>query len=184
MTTDAQGENVHVDDGAPAMSSRRRMLRRSVGTAAPVIATLVSGPVSAGSCLVASGFTSSATFTSRHPLGVNNCAGISPAGWISLGAVGNATSKFNAIFASGNSYKLDGNPTLLEVLQGTDPLARDVAAAWLNAKKPVTGYVITAAQAVTIWQTFGSGATYTPAGVTVAWTVDQTKKWIEMSWAA
>ena len=47
--------------------SRRRMLRRSLGAAAPVVVTLASGPVLAGNCVVASSFVSATTFTSRHP---------------------------------------------------------------------------------------------------------------------
>ena len=190
MSAERHSDAMKVPDGAGrpgVLASRRRMLRRSLVTAAPVVTTLASGPVAAGVCLNASGFVSAATFNSRHP-GLNNCDGVSPAGWVNQTAwpVDKNTQKFNAIFASGGSYKLAigsvNNPTFLQALQCQNVLAQDVAAAWLNAMNHTAGYVVTTDQAVAIWRALYSGGTYQPPNVVTPWSAAQTREWLEFSW--
>lgn len=191
MSAERHSDAIEVPDGAErssVLASRRRMLRRSLATVTPVVTTLASGPVAAGVCLNASGFVSTATFASRHP-GLSNCDGVSPAGWVARTAwpCNKNTQNFNAIFASGSSYKLTlgsvNNPTLLQALQGTNVLAQDVAAAWLNAMSGVSGYVITTTQAVAIWQALcGGSGTYQPLNVATPWSLAQTQDWLEASW--
>ena len=175
-------------DSSVVLASRRRMLRRSLTTVAPVVATLASGPVAAGVCLNASGFVSANTANSRHP-NLSNCQGLSPSAWASQSTwpVNKSSQKFNDVFASGNLYMLtigtDDKPTLMQALSGPNVLAQDVAAAWLNAMSGVSGYVITTSQAIAIWQALCSGSgTYSPPNVTMPWSLAQTKAWLEMSW--
>ncbi len=183
--------------------SRRRMLRRGLGVAAPVVATLASGPVSAGSCLNPSGFASMATFKSRHPGGLNNCSGKTPTAWHQLDAslwpsgvikadigspITTPSTKFNDIF--GASFGLTGNPSLDAVLQmsfgaGTAvSIAPGIVALWLDAKANLVGTpaAFTPAQVVTIWQNIYTNlGAYKPSGGTV-WTSQQTVDWITLSW--
>jgi len=169
-------------------ASRRLMLRRSLGTVAPVVATLVSGRVSAQTCINASGFVSAATYASRHPNGTPPiCQGVSPsnlaANGSSWGDVPKGT-KFNTIFASGGNYKRTRDPKVMNELKGSNRLSMCVSAAYLNAKRGSAGYVVTADQAVAIWRGLCYGGTYTPPGLSRAWSKDETLAWLEMSWTS
>lgn len=186
--------------------SRRRMLRRGLGVAAPVVATLASGPVSAGACLNPSGFASLATFNSRHPTGMNNCSGKSPSDWHALPAgswpvpkfdVGGTTpvasTKFNDTIGAGGFGLTLGtnlNPSLDEILAqpfgtgGPLKVAPGIVALWLDTKANLVGSppIFTVSQIATIWQSISTnfGAYKPPTGT--IWTQQQTVDWITRSW--
>lgn len=171
--------------------ARRRMLRRGLGTAVPVVTTLASGPVNAGSCLLASGFVSAPTFNSRHPQGFNACAGKSPTDWnaTSTWPSCNKTDYFNVkIGSAADKYKLskDGSktpgPTLAQVLASPTTMAAHIVAMWLNAKDGRTAGVFTTSQVVSIWQNIidnGGGYKITSQP---AWTAQRTLDWIKQTW--
>ena len=189
------------DEASAALHARRKLLRGGLGSAVPVLATFVSGPVGASTCMQPSGFVSVATFNSRNPNGLNNCAGSSPSVWISTtywptgvtkgnttGDAGKGTgTKFNSIFAPA----LTIDYSLLVVLgKYTDPdpvlvAAAGIVALWLNAKAGKTGSppVITSDDAVKLWANIGShGGAYYPPAPGVPWTVAQTKAWLARTW--
>jgi hypothetical protein len=131
-----------VTDGAEAagrMLARRRMLRRSLGVATPVLLTLASAPVAAGTCVTASGFVSAATFASRQPKGVNSmtCNGASPSTWAAATTWPSGIDRQTATFAEKLGIAPTSNflptATLLEVLQRPDTLEAHVGAVWLSA---------------------------------------------------
>ena len=189
------------NDVNAALQARRNVLRGGVGTAVPILATFVSGPVGASTCMQPSGFVSVATFNSRNPNGLNNCTGSSPALWISAstwptGVVkGNTTgdagkgtgTKFNSIF----SPALTIDYSLLCVLgKYADPdpqlvAAAGIAALWLNAKAGKTGTpaVFLPEGAVQLWANIGShGGAYYPPAPGTPWTVAQTQAWLAKTW--
>ena len=175
-----------------AVESRRRLLRRSLTLAAPVVATLVSPPVSAGTCALGSAFLST-THASHKPL--VNCAGRSPSGWAALADVSwpagvtknnPGGTRFNATFGT----DLAGNPLLVDVLATYDSTpatavqqAGAVTALWLNAKAGLTGGVFTPASVLAIWENIVANAGgYQPASGP-ALTPQQTHNWLAQTWA-
>lgn len=119
--------------------ARRRMLRRSLGMAAPVVLTLASAPVSAGSCVSASSFVSAATFASRAPKGVSalSCSGQSPSSWAAAynwpAGVDRNTATFAEKLGEPPLSSFESTATLLDVLQQSGTLEAHVAAVWLSA---------------------------------------------------
>jgi hypothetical protein len=188
--------------GAELPTSRRAMLRRGLVKAAPVVATLASGPVAAGTCVIASGFTSVATFQSRNPTGLQNClGGKSPSAWIGsdwpagvtkgqLGggsSLGNGT-KFNATFSPHLTLDL----SLLAVLSGLAPsplktVAAGVVALWLNTLSGLTGGVFSDAYVKALWTNIAGqspvGCYKPPAGAGPVWTAAQTEDWLALTWS-
>ena len=158
--------------------SRRRMLRRSLTVAMPVVATLASRPVSAGDCLSASAFWSGNA--SRTPM--NACAGgRSPSAWIALPDASwpagvtkgsaNSGTKFNAIFGS----DLLGNPSLLTV--------------WLNAKAGLTGTIFTPGVAPTegtvleVWESIVANlGSYRISATKALASPQATHNWLALTW--
>ncbi len=172
--------------------SRRRMLRRSLGMAAPVALTLGSTPVSAGVCVTASGFVSASTFASRQstlPLQSQPCNGLSPTAWAESTDWPVGVDRKTAIFKE----VLDGAPisgflpdaTLLEVLQQPDTLEACIAAVWLNAYSGGMPPPFENANAVrVIWANirFNNGAYSPPDPDTQPLTPAGTREWLAMSW--
>lgn len=206
MSAESQGNEVKVPgavDRADAFAARRSMLRRSLGTVVPVVASFASGPVSAGICLNASGFVSPPTFASRHPNMGPNCDGSSALTWASDASVwptvgnpplrkgdltseqglGNGTT-FSSIF----SPPLAAQKSLRVVLNGyasiasIDTLAAAVAALWLNAAANKTGGVFTPADAQAIWTNIRNNGGYKPAGGSTVWDYAQTQDWLKRTW--
>ena len=179
--------------------SRRRMLRRSLTVAMPVVATLASRPVSAGDCLSASAFWSGNA--SRTPM--NACAGgRSPSAWIALPDASwpagvtkgsaNSGTKFNAIFGS----DLLGNPSLLTVLGTYDSTpanaaqqAGAVVAVWLNAKAGLTGTIFTPGVAPTegtvleVWESIVANlGSYRISATKALASPQATHNWLALTW--
>ena len=181
-------------ESAPALAvrgteSRRRMLRRSLGMAAPVALTLTSTPVSAGMCVTASGFVSASTFASRQPTQSRPCDGLSPAAWAETTDWPVGVSRNTALFKD----MLGGTPIsgflpnvkLLEVLQQPSTLEAHVAAAWLNAYRGGMELPFEDGDAVrAIWANirFNGGAYAPPDLDTPALTPAGTREWLAMSW--
>jgi len=169
--------------------ARRRMLRRSLGAVAPAVATLTSGPVSAGSCVVASSFISAATFNSRHPQGMSACAGQSPTAWYSAAdwssvGLNKSAVKFNACLGTGGTkYQLAPDQKLADLLAQSSTMLAYVVALWLNAKAGLTAGVFTPLQVVAIWQNIvdNSGGYKVPTE-TLAWTPARTMDWLALTW--
>lgn len=172
-------------------ASRRRVLRRGLGAAVPVVTTLASGPVNAGSCVLASGFVSAATFNSRHPQGMNPCAGKSPTSWCSTSTWPscNKSDYFNVkIGSAADKYKLakggskNPGPTLYEVCSEQSTIAAHIVAMWLNAKDSRTAGVFSSAQVVTIWQNIIDNGGGYKISAEPAWTAQRTIDWIKQTW--
>jgi hypothetical protein len=171
--------------------SRRRLLRRSLGVAAPVALTLSSAPVSAGMCMTASGFVSAATFASRQPKGVHSqpCSGQSPTAWAETTSWPAGVDRKTATFED----TLGGPPlsgflpeaTLLEVLQQPASLEAHVAAVWLSAYNGAMVPPFEDGDAVkAVWANIrlNDGA-YKPSDLNVpALTPAGTREWLAMSW--
>lgn len=127
---------------AHRLESRRRMLRRSLGAAAPVVLTLSSVPVAAGQCISASSFVSSATFQSRQARPASEpCMGLSPTEWVQQlpywpgGLL--PSRKFHQEFSAHTLSADFGNEsvTLLDVLHAPGTIEAHVTAALLNAHR-------------------------------------------------
>ena len=144
-------------------ASRRDWLRRGVVVASPVVASLVSTPVFAGTCILPSGFVSANTFSSRHPNNPPICAAAArgPTYWIGLGAAfwpasaPKNTAKFSVFSPS------DTTTTLFSKLSGGTELTRLSVAAYLtslkqNSSLPPTGFpaTLTPAMFLSVWQSF------------------------------
>ena len=180
--------------------SRRRMLRRSLTVAMPVVATLASRPVSAGDCLSASAFWSGNA--SRTPM--NACAGgRSPSAWIALPDASwpagvtkgsaNSGTKFNAIFGTNLAV---GNPSLLTVLGTYDSTpanavqqAGAVTAVWLNARAGLTGTIFTPGVTPTegtvleIWESIvANGGSYRISATKALASPQATHNWLALTW--
>ncbi|HET9646298.1 MAG TPA: hypothetical protein VFP68_23755 [Burkholderiaceae bacterium] len=143
------------------MISRRTLLRG--GT--PILMTVASQRVLAAACATPSAFTSA---NASRPNDTVLCSGLAPEGWISASSNQSKyssnqwpvqpNSKFNSIFTPVAAYD---KFTLLDVLnfpngtQGSNPLARYIVAAWLNAKTgKVPANILGVAQVTGMWQDF------------------------------
>ena len=182
----------HAQDGAEArrLESRRRMLRRSLGTAAPVVLTLGSLPVSAGQCVSASAFVSATAFQSRQS-GVNllPCLGLSPTDWLQRVPYwpGGLTTKrkFHQEFGThALSREFDSAATLLDVLNVPACIEAHVTAALLNAYRGGMSPPFDSPDAiVAIWNNIrANGGFYRGSGEQPAMTPLGTLQWLAMSW--
>ncbi|MDZ5457830.1 hypothetical protein [Azohydromonas lata] len=192
MHEDSSGLSA-AQDGTPAAHrlARRRMLRRSLGVAAPVVLTLASAPVAAGSCVSASSFVSAATFASRAPKGVSaiSCSGQSPASWAASHAWPAGVDRNTATFAE----KLGEPPlaafpstaTLLDVLQQPSTLEAHIAAVWLSAYAGTLAPPFEDGDAVrALWSNIrGNGGFFRPDNAELrALTEQGTLQWLAMTW--
>jgi hypothetical protein len=172
--------------------SRRRLLRRSLGMAAPVVLTLTSAPVSAGMCVTASSFVSASTFASRQstqPSRSRPCNGQSPTAWAESMDWPVGVDRDTAIFKD----VLDGAPisgflpnvTLLEVLQQPNTLEACVAAVWLSAYSGGMPPPFEDGDAVkVIWANISTNnGAYSPPELNAQpLTPAGTREWLAMSW--
>jgi hypothetical protein len=186
----------HVQDGSEErrrLESRRRMLRRSLGAAAPVVLTLGSMPVSAGQCISASAFVSTTAFQSRqatyNPL---PCLGLSPTEWAQRAPYWSGvllpTRKFHQEFGSqGLSPGFNGNTTLLDALNAPTTIEAHVVAALLNAHRGgMTDPFDSPVNIVAIWANIRTnGGFFKPSGSGTeqsAMTPMGTLQWIALTW--
>ncbi|WP_298234154.1 hypothetical protein [uncultured Azohydromonas sp.] len=184
------------DADARRLESRRRMLRRSLGTAAPVVLTLSSMPVAAGQCISASAFVSSATFQSRQArLSSEPCLGLSPTEWVQKlpywpGGL-KPTRKFHQEFGEHIlSAEFDhgkGSVTLLDVLNAPNTIEAHVTAALLNAYRgQMTQPFDSPAAVIAIWHNIrANGGFYkspTASAEQPAMTPLGTRLWIARTW--
>lgn len=186
----------HVRDDSAERSrleNRRRMLRRSLGAAAPVVLTLGSMPVSAGQCISASAFVSTTAFQSRqatyNPL---PCLGLSPTDWAQRSPYWPGgllpTRKFHQEFGSqGLSPGFNGNTTLLDALNAPTTIEAHVVAALLNAHRGgMTDPFDSPVNIVAIWANIRTnGGFFKPVGGSTqqsAMTPMGTMQWIALTW--
>lgn len=180
-------------DGADAARrlARRSMLRRSLGMAAPVVLTLASGPVSAGTCMSASSFVSAATFASRAPKGVVvlSCTGLSPSAWAGSpswpAGVDRLTATFTEKLGEPPLSALPPTATLLEALQQASTMEAHIAAVWLSAYAGMLAAPFEDGDAVrAVWSNIrGNGGFFKPADPHLpALTEQGTRQWLANSW--
>lgn len=181
------------DDDVARRASRRRMLRRSLGVAAPTVLTLASNPVTACTCVAASSFISIPTFNSRKPTGVSPCIGKTPSWWKDsstswpTGCPGKSTT-FQSIFGSsylGTTTGFSSSTTLLQALgaSGNDQknLAAAIVATYLNVKSGKTSEtILTSTGVVNLWRVLiGTPGYYKPTvSSTIQWNSVQTMVWL------
>lgn len=187
-----QRESTPAEAAVRGTESRRRMLRRSLGMAAPVVLTLTSAPVSAGVCVTASSFVSASTFASRQstaPSRSRPCNGMSPTAWAEsldwpMGLDRN-TSLFKDVLDGAPISGFLPNVTLLEVLQQPNTLEAHVAAVWLSAYNGGMPTPFEDGDAVkAIWANirFNNGS-YSPPDLNAQQlTPAGTREWLAMSW--
>lgn len=179
-------------DDAAQQASRRRVLRRGLGVAAPVVMTLASNPVTATTCVAASSFISIPTFNSRHPTGVSPCIGKTPTWWKDASTWPSGcpakTTKFRDVFGSsylGTTTGFTNATTLTDALgvSGNDQknLAAAIVATYLNVLSGKTSEtILTAVQVINLWRVLiGSPGYYKPSlSSTIQWNSVQTVVWL------
>lgn len=185
------------------MASRRRMLRRSVGVAAPAVLTLASNPVSACNCIQASTFASQVALSSRMPSNAGCTGGKTPSQWAAIDCTTNSwpssckdttttdrSKKLSAVFGSDAlSYWACGfttSTTLKQALSCSNSVAKDIVAAYLSASM---SHYVTSSNGVTIlstsevykmWRALALNAgRYTPTGTTFNWNSSQAQQWVQ-----
>lgn len=159
--------------------ARRRLLRGGLG-AAPVLMSLVSGPVGAAACIQAS------AFASLHASGKQPnlpCNGLNTATWFLAPEAQwplRPDSKFRQQFSPSLT---DANASLRQVVDpngGYDPVARHLVAALLNTstnppKTPAA--ILTPSTVKSIWTSYATNGYYEPtAGV--RWNGMRIVEWI------
>ena len=182
------------DADARRLESRRRMLRRSLGTAAPVVLTLSSMPVAAGQCISASAFVSSSAFQSRQARLISEpCMGLSPTEWVQQlpywpGGL-KPGRKFHQEFGTHSLSADFGNEsiTLLDVLNAPNTIEAHVTAALLNAHRgQMSRPFDSPAEIIAIWQNIrANGGFYkspTASAEQPAMTPLGTRQWIARTW--
>jgi hypothetical protein len=153
---------------ASAALGRRRLLRGGL-SAAPVIMTLASGPVSAGLCRTGS------AYGSLNPSGRRTsvtCGGRSPSVWATTNH-SHWPLDANALFSDYFNPGLTGNNVKLKRVvdpsNGYDPVARNCVAALLNASSgpPLTpSSILSLAKAKEIWSSYATRGYFEPtAGI-------------------
>ena len=189
----AQDARQDSSDAVRGLESRRRMLRRSLGVAAPVVLTLTSAPVSAGMCVTASSFVSAATFASRQPQGGDAalCMGLSPSDWaLSTNWPMGVTRETTTFAERLGSAPLSGflpEATLLEILQQPNSLEAHVAAVWLSAYRGGMPRPFEDGDAVKqVWTNIrANGGFYRPTDPQLpALTESGTLEWLATTWKA
>lgn len=173
-----------------ALAARRRMLKQSLGVAAPVALTLASTPVSAGTCVSASAFASIAAFASRTNRAVSPCMGLSPSGWRNLSADGWPVSKdttFLSIFSKASGAHITPITTLDEVLSQPASMEAHITAVWLSAEtQRLTAPFNTGQDVLLIWLNImgNVGFYYHPVGAPPPkMTHEGTLDWLARTWS-
>ena len=179
----------HVDPAARGVNTevtvalgRRRLLRGGL-SAAPIIASLASGPVSAGLC------TTGSAYGSLHPSGTRTsltCSGRPPATWMQ--ALGHWPIGANTLFSACFSPALaDGTTKIKSVIdpsKGYDPVACHCLAALLNASTspPLTpASILSTAYVKAVWWSYASKGYFEPtAGI--QWNGGQIVDWIKTTY--
>lgn len=172
-----------------SLAARRRLLKRSLGAAAPVALTLATTPVSAGVCMNASSFVSVATFASRQPaiLGsASSCTGRSPSQWLDAtdwpAGIDKSTATFGAVL---ENNPFNGSPLLTTVLMQESSLEAAVAAVFLSASHGLLPSPFGDGAAVReIWANVRQNNGYAPSGGVPALTLNGTRQWLAMTWQA
>jgi len=183
-------ESYHVDpaarggdtEGTVALG-RRRLLRAGL-SAAPIIATLASGPVSAGLC------TTGSAYGSLHPSGTRTsltCSGRSPATWSGI-APGqwpiNANTLFSGCFSPALADATCKLKTVIDTSNSYDLVACHCVAALLNASTspPLTpASILSAAYVKAVWSSYASKGYFEPtAGI--QWNGAQIVEWIKTTY--
>jgi hypothetical protein len=176
----------------------RRRLLMGAGAAAPIVLTMASMPAHAnGACINPSGFISAATYASRHPGGVPSpCTTQDPnywlrqwsvagkPGWLKDPLPNTRTSKFSAIFGG---PQLSGDPTLIQVLQGSHSnFAKYCVAAYLNSRTGVPNFPLLTDEVRGLYSTikgvgsFPTGAKKPTIPVTTPpWNEDVAVAWLQ-----
>jgi hypothetical protein len=153
----------------PAVALGRRRLLRGGLSAAPVIMTLASGPVSAGLC------TTGSAYGSLNPSGARSsvaCGGRTPAAWAGT-PHGQWPIDANAVFKTYFSPALTGANVKLKAVvdqhYGYDPVARNCVAALLNASMSpalTPAEILGVARAKAIWSSYATKGYFEPtAGI-------------------
>jgi hypothetical protein len=170
------------------------MLRRSLGTAAPVVLTLSSLPVAAGQCISASAFVSSSAFQSRQARSTSDlCMGLSPTEWVQQlpywpgGLL--PSKKFHQEFGTHTLSADFGNQsvTLLDVLNAPGTIEAHVVAALLNAHRGrMSPPFDSPTDVIAIWNNIrANGGFYKPSSAGAeqpAMTPLGTRQWIARTW--
>ena len=183
-------EGYHVDPAAHGRDiegtialGRRRLLRGGLG-AAPIIATLASGPVSAGLC------TTGSAYGSLHPSGRRTsltCSGLSPSSWTAM-APGqwpiSASTLFSGCFSPALADATCKLKTVVDPSKPYDPVACHCVAALLNASTspPLTpASILSAAYVKAVWSSYASKGYFEPtAGI--QWNGGQIVDWIKTTY--
>lgn len=187
MSAETDRENPAESDrrSAPSVALGRRRLLRGGLSAAPVIMTFASGPVSAGLC------TTGSAYGSMHPSGKQAstaCGGRSPATWTSV-PHGQWPIAANALFQTYFAPALTGtNVTLKAVLdpaKGYDPVARNCVAALLNASTSPTltpAAILGVARAKAVWSSYATKGYFEPtAGI--QWNSAKIVEWMTTTYS-
>lgn len=183
--TDHDDSSALARKGGAADALARRRLLLGGARAAPVLMTLVSGPVSASLC------TTGSIWGSMRPSGkqaTTSCAGRSPDAW---NAIKNkewpSAAPASALFKDVFSPALNpGDVTLNKVVDPSksfDTVARYVVAAYVNAAAALTPpEILNGAKAKEIWTSYKTKGFYEPtAGV--RWDSAQIIAWIQTTFA-
>jgi hypothetical protein len=184
----AESERDHTPESerqiqATVLLARRRLLRGGL-SAAPVIMTLASGPVSAGMCQTAS------AYGSMHPSGTRTsamCAGLSPALWAAVNGSSYGPFPTNTSFAPPYfTPALANSPSFKKVIDpnnGFDPVACNCLAAFLNASTGRTpASILSAATAQAIWTSYKNNGFFEPtAGI--HWYGPDIVRWITTTYS-
>jgi hypothetical protein len=159
--------------GGDLKASRRRLLQGALASA-PVLMTLVSRPVLAAQCTTPSGFVSA---NASHP-GAAICSGNGPTSWYNNQASWPSPYKpndnFKKYFTPDLTLPGNNNPKLVDVVnpsQTTNPVARYIVAALLNAGPPSLTSVLTANDVKAMWTEFATTGFSPSSGV--HWTADE-----------
>ena len=164
---------------------RRRLLHAGL-SAAPVVMTLASGPVSAGMCTTASAYGSMNPSSTRAN---TSCGGRSPTAWSTTQANGwprslPPTSKFEGSFTPALARSVNFKK-VIDPTGGYDLVASHCVAALLNASSSPSltpPAVLSAATAKSIWASYATKGYYEPtAGI--RWNSGQIVDWIKTTYS-
>jgi hypothetical protein len=168
--------------GGDLKASRRRLLQGALA-GAPVLMTLVSRPVLAATCTTPSGFVSA---NASHP-GAASCSGNGPTTWYTNRNVNNfwpspykPNDNFKKYFTPDLTLPGNNNPKLEDVVnpaQTTNPVARYIVAALLNAGPPSLTSVLTANDVKAMWTEFATTGFSPSSGV--HWTADEIVEYLK-----
>jgi hypothetical protein len=198
------------DDSAPAVKrelpadlGRRRMLHRSAGVATPIVMTLVSGPVSAQTCVVASSFVSLATFNSRNPTGTQCLSARGIEYWAALpnsdpdgrllrqsnfgeffpGGAPTSSVTTAYVFQTGGRSTLPSAHDLLNqpiATSGELAVVQLMIAAYMNARKGWLGPKITVPYLQGVWQNYVSTGGYKLPASGINWSEQDLITWLRV----